>query len=162
MPGVSQAYPLQRHGGFVAAGAAAELESGGGGPLRVEGASRSIEAGWLFPGGSIFLYEVGLLGSTAVADETEQRSLAGGFFGVRADLLESPRLLGLMPFVRGGLFAGQARGAAGDRLALGPYFALGLSRRLFAGIGLALIAHARAGVAPFSLALGGMVALTVQ
>lgn len=144
----------------MSAGAAAELE-GGGGPLRAEGASRAIEAGWLFPGGSLFLYEVGLLGSTALTGEAELRTLAGGFFGVRADLMEAPRWLGLMPFVRGGLFAGHTRGTT-DRLAVGPYFALGLSRQLFAGVGVALFAHARANVVPFSLGLGGMLALTVQ
>lgn len=159
MPRVAQASPSLGHGGFVNLGAAAQLEGRDGGPLRVEGATRAVEAGWLIPGGTIFLFELGLRGAV-MAERAEAAHELGLFGGARIDLLRRP-LFSLMPYFRGGLAVALIR-VDERRLGFGPYLGAGVALEIFDGVTLALEANAQTRIAPFSLALGGSLAILVQ
>ncbi len=143
-------------------GAAAELEGHGGGALRAFGAARTVEAGWLIPGGSLFLFELGVRGAVMGA-AAETRHELGLFGGARLDLLLDPLVGRVMPFLRGGLGAALVRLEPPEtQLGLGPYFAAGVAVELLEGVTLAFEADARARIAPFSLAVGGAATLLVQ
>jgi hypothetical protein len=158
LPTSAQASPLRGHGGFVNLGAAAQLEGRQGGPLRSFGVARAVEAGWLIPGGSLFLYELGIRGAVMAEDARQQHEL-GLFGGARLDLVH--RTSSWMPFLRGGLGVAAVH-LEELRFGVGPYLALGLSWELFDGVALALETTAHTRIAPFSLALGGALVVMVQ
>jgi hypothetical protein len=143
----------------VSLGAGALLEGRNSGPLRAEGLARAVEAGWLIPGGSLFLFELGVRGAVMGDPDARTRDELGVFGGARLDLMH--RRGPWMPYLRGGLGAAAVR-LEERRFGLGPYFGAGLTFEVSPGVALACEGTAHTRIAPFTLALGGALSILVH
>jgi hypothetical protein len=179
---IAQASPDAGTGVFLTVAGGRMYEGRRASPLSATGDEREVELGLLLPGGSVFMFELGLRGVMLPAGQGFVGRHIGQeialFGGVRIQIFgPSPSIFGLVPLIRAGLSLEAVRDritvvpakrsettadVANDRIALGPHFALGIERELWFGTSLGLYVESRALVAPVVASIGGALVLTTQ
>jgi hypothetical protein len=169
-PPIAQADVDGGPGAYVLAGIGTSLDGRTYGPLQRSGDARVIEAGALIPGGSVFVWTLGLRGAS-FGTPPDPRAAHRAFevvllAGARIDLLREPTIFEWMPQLRGGFHAGIVRDklqrGRDDRVALGPDFGLAISGPIGLAATWSAGAEAHASIAPLTLTLIVTLAITAQ
>ncbi|MCA9552234.1 MAG: hypothetical protein KC933_19505 [Myxococcales bacterium] len=145
------------------------LEARDRGPLRARGLARTMELGAVLPGGSVFVYELGLRGTGHTASDDDALALStslSAFAGVRIAPSLAPWGDRVRPILRGGAQVGwlRDRGPASreDQASVGPYFTAGVELGLGQHVDLVLSLGGEGYVAPFIITWGGSLMLSAQ
>ena len=144
------------------------LEGRGHAALATRGWAQVLEAGAVLPGGSVFVYELGVRATQrfGLPAEPALALSVAGFAGVRIAPSLAPWGERLRPVLRGGAQAGglDDRTPAGRdrRPSLGPYLAVGLELALTRGVDVVVSVGGDGFVAPLVITWAGSVTLAVQ